>query len=89
MHKVQTSLRLDEDKFREAKEILGQLGMNFTEAVNIFTSMIIAKQGLPFEVVLPNEETIKAMRDIRAKRKSKEITLDELKSEMGIVEKTP
>ena len=84
MHKVQTSLRLDEDKFKEAKEILGQLGMNFTEAVNIFTSMIIAKQGLPFEVTLPNEETIQAMRDIRAKRNSKEVTLDELKSEMGV-----
>ena len=84
MHKVQTSLRLDEDKFKEAKEILGQLGMNFTEAVNIFTSMIIAKQGLPFEVILPNEETVQAMRDIRAKRNSKEVTLDELKSEMGV-----
>ncbi len=84
MHKVQTSLRLDEDKFREAKEILGQLGMNFTEAVNIFTSMIVTKQGLPFEVKLPNKETSEAMRDIRAKRNSKEVTLDELKVEMGL-----
>ena len=88
MHKVQTSLRLDADKFKEAKEILGQLGMNFTEAVNIFTSMVIAKQGLPFEVALPNAETIAAMRDIRAKKNTKEVTPDELKSEMGIDEKT-
>lgn len=29
MHKVQTSLRLDEEKFKLAKEILGELGMNF------------------------------------------------------------
>ncbi len=84
MQKVQTSLRLDEDKFREAKEILGQLGMNFTEAVNIFTSMIVAKHGLPFEVKLPNKETSEAMQDIRAKRNSKEVTLDELKVEMGL-----
>jgi len=84
MSKVQTSLRLDENKFKEAKEILGQLGMNFTEAVNIFTSMIVAKHGLPFEVRLPSEETTQAMKDIRAKKNSKEVTIDELKSEMGL-----
>ena len=87
MHKVQTSLRLDEHKFKQAKEILGELGMNFTEAVNIFTSMIVAKRGLPFEVSLPNEETISAINDIRAKRNTKEVSIDELKNEMGLDEK--
>jgi len=56
MSKVQTSLRLDEDKFSEAKEILKSLGLNFTEAVNIFTSMVVANKGLPFEVKLPTKE---------------------------------
>ncbi len=54
--KVQTSLRLDEDKFSEAKEILKNLGLNFTEAVNIFTSMVVANKGLPFEVKIPTNE---------------------------------
>ncbi|MFK5969335.1 MAG: type II toxin-antitoxin system RelB/DinJ family antitoxin [Candidatus Marithrix sp.] len=57
MSKVQTSLRIDAIKLKEAKEILNELGMNFTEAVNIFTSMIVAQQGLPFKVNLPNKET--------------------------------
>jgi len=56
MSKVQTSLRLDEDKFSEAKIILKSLGLNFTEAVNIFTSMVVANKGLPFEVKLPTKE---------------------------------
>ncbi|RLA78665.1 MAG: type II toxin-antitoxin system antitoxin, RelB/DinJ family [Epsilonproteobacteria bacterium] len=56
MSKVQTSLRLDEDKFSEAKEILKSLGLNFTEAVNIFTSMVVANKGLPFDVKLPTKE---------------------------------
>jgi len=34
--KVQTSMRLDEDILIEAKQILKTLGLNFTEAVNIF-----------------------------------------------------
>ena len=49
--KVQTSLRLEEETFNEAKEILKSLGMNFTEAVNVFASMVVQEKGLPFDVV--------------------------------------
>ena len=66
--KTQTSLRLDTDKLIEAKAILERLGLNFSEAVNIFTSMIVATKGLPFDVRLPNDETIAAMRDVRARK---------------------
>ena len=52
MPKVQTSLRLEEKTFREAKEILASLGMNFTEAVNIFAAMVVQERGLPFDVKL-------------------------------------
>ncbi len=52
MPKVQTSLRLEEQTLREAKEILASLGMNFTEAVNIFASMVVQERGLPFDVKL-------------------------------------
>ena len=55
--KIQTSLRIDADKLTEAKQILSQLGMNFSETVNILTNLIVAKQGLPFYIALPNEET--------------------------------
>jgi len=51
MSKVQTSLRLEEETFNEAKKILNSLGMNFTEAVNIFASMVVQEKGLPFDVV--------------------------------------
>ncbi len=50
MPKVQTSLRLEEKTFKEAKKILASLGMNFTEAVNIFTAMVVQERGLPFDV---------------------------------------
>jgi len=55
--KVQTSLRIDKDSLSEAKEILNEVGMNFSEAVNIFTKMIVKHKGLPFEVKIPNNET--------------------------------
>jgi addiction module RelB/DinJ family antitoxin len=55
MAKIQTSLRIEEESFNEAKEILARLGMNFSEAVNIFTSMVVRHKGLPFSVTLPND----------------------------------
>ncbi len=63
MSKVQTSLRLEEETFLEAKSILKSLGMNFTEAVNVFASMVVQERGLPFDVKLPNEKTLKAMKE--------------------------
>ncbi len=87
MHKVQTSVRLDEEKFKLAKEILSELGMNFTEAVNIFTNMVVAKKGLPFEVNLPNAETLQAITDIRNKKNIKTVTSNELLVEMNLNEK--
>ena len=52
MPKVQTSLRLEEDTFYQAKEILKSLGMNFTEAVNVFAAMVVQERGLPFDTTL-------------------------------------
>ena len=50
MPKVQTSLRIDKEMFDESREILRSLGMNFSEAVNVFAAMVVQEKGLPFEV---------------------------------------
>ena len=78
MGKVQTSLRLDEDKFSEAKEILKSLGLNFTEAVNIFTSMVVANKGLPFDVKIPTKEFKNSMDELETRRGKSFNNTDEL-----------
>lgn len=80
--KIQTSLRLDAEKFTEARQILANLGMNFSEAVNIFTSQVVAKRGLPFNVVLPNEETKAAMLDVRTGKNIESVSLEQLQHEI-------
>lgn len=80
--KVQTSLRIDADKLHEAKKILTHLGLNFSEAVNIFTNMVVSKRGLPFEVALPNEETAAAMKEVRASKNIESVDLETLKDEL-------
>ncbi len=78
MSKVQTSLRLDEDKFSEAKLILKSLGLNFTEAVNIFTSMVVANKGLPFDVKIPTSEFKNSIDELEHKNGKSFKTADEL-----------
>lgn len=76
--KVQTSMRIEEATFNEAKAILASLGMNFTDAVNIFVSMVVQTKGLPFEVKLPNDVTIKAMQEVREGKNVDDFKIDEL-----------
>lgn len=78
MSKIQTSLRLDEEALRDAKEILETLGMNFTQAVNIFTNMVVQSKGLPFEVKIPNQETIKVIQETRQGINVEDFSLKEL-----------
>jgi len=78
MSKVQTSLRLEEETFNEAKSILKSLGMNFTEAVNVFASMVVQERGLPFDVKLPNEETQEVIEESRKGIGVSDFSFDEL-----------
>jgi len=78
MSKVQTSLRLDSDKLYEAKEILKNLGLNFTDAVNIFTNMVVATKGLPFDVKIPTKEFKKSIDELENKTGKKFDSVDEL-----------
>jgi DNA-damage-inducible protein J len=43
---------------REAEETLHELGLSASEAINLFYRQIIYNRGLPFEVKLPNRETL-------------------------------
>jgi len=78
--KVQTSMRLDEDILIEAKQILKTLGLNFTEAVNIFANMVVQEKGLPFAVKIPNKETFQAIKEFE-NGETEKVTLEELQEE--------
>jgi DNA-damage-inducible protein J len=59
--KTQTTIRLEQKNFAQAKEILKYLGLTYSQAVNIFNNMIVCHKGLPFEIKIPNDETLAAM----------------------------
>ena len=45
-----------------AEEIFRELGLNATEAITLFYRQVTLRKGLPFEVRIPNEETLEVFR---------------------------
>jgi len=51
-----------------AERVLTRLGLTPTEAITIFYRQVDLRNGLPFDVVIPNATTLKTFRDTDASR---------------------
>ncbi len=49
--------RIEPDLKADVEQLLHRLGLNATDAINLFYSQIRLRQGLPFQVEVPNEAT--------------------------------
>ena len=55
--------RIDSGLKKDAEDILGHLGLNTTQAISLFFHQISLRKGLPFDVMIPNEETQKVLQE--------------------------
>ena len=46
--------RIDETLKEEAETVLKALGITTSQAINIYFSQIVLRQGLPFDVAIPS-----------------------------------
>lgn len=72
MATIPTQIRIEESTKKQAMELLEGLGVNLTDAVNMFLKQVILRGGIPFEVKYPEytPEVIDAMEE--AKRISRD-----------------
>jgi DNA-damage-inducible protein J len=56
--------RMDAHLKAEAERILEECGLNATQGINLFYRQIVLRQGLPFDVKIPNAESRQAMREV-------------------------
>ncbi|MBQ8497174.1 MAG: type II toxin-antitoxin system RelB/DinJ family antitoxin [Clostridia bacterium] len=63
MAKVSTNISLDAETKRKAQELLADLGLDLSTAVNIFLRQMIRENAIPFTISrdVPNKETIAAI----------------------------
>ena len=60
--------RIEPKLKKSAEAVLDKIGLSTTDALTIFFKQVVAHKGMPFEVKVPNRETIRAMRDAEAGR---------------------
>jgi DNA-damage-inducible protein J len=58
--------RVDKQLKERAEKVLAQVGMSTTDAVTLLLHQIVLRRGLPFEVRIPNRETIAAIEELEA-----------------------
>ncbi|WP_373531550.1 type II toxin-antitoxin system RelB/DinJ family antitoxin [Vampirovibrio sp.] len=63
------------DLKERVETILARLGMNTSDAINLFFHQVELHNGLPFEVKLPNAETLSALNDLE---KNRDVTISSL-----------
>ncbi|WP_052812843.1 type II toxin-antitoxin system RelB/DinJ family antitoxin [Desulfonatronum thioautotrophicum] len=62
---TEAKIKVDQYNYQQAKKILQHIGLDYSQAINLFNEMIIFQKGLPFEYKYPNAETLKAMEEAR------------------------
>lgn len=58
MKNAYINTRVNEKLKNESEKILNDLGLSMSSAIDLFLKQVINKKGIPFELVLPNDEEI-------------------------------
>jgi len=77
--------RVEPELKKEVQEILHGLGLSYTEAINMFLNQVKIYRGIPFDLKLPNKETLEAMNEVETMTNvSKYNNFDDFYKEMDI-----
>lgn len=77
---VQT--RIEGEIKEEAAAVLEGIGMTVSGAVRLFLTKIAREKALPFDPLVPNETTIRAMREAREGRGRGYTNMDDLRKDI-------
>ena len=69
---------------KEAEAILKELGLSVSKSFELYYRQIIVQRGLPFELQIPNEKTMKAIENSRQRKGKTFFSTDELFDDLGI-----
>ena len=75
---------LDPEVKKQAEAIFKELGLSVSKSFELFYRQVIAQRGLPFELQVPNEKTMKAIENSRQGKGKIFTTSQELFDDLGI-----
>ena len=76
--------RMEPKLKNEVEKIFRILGLTSTEAINLFYKQVKIYNGIPFEIKVPNKQTLKAFRDSDAGKNLKKFkSIDDLLTDLN------
>ena len=82
-NKTRTNVYLDTKTKEKAKEIFKHYGIGLSDAFNIFLTQSVLERGIPFDIKIPNDTTIKAIRESKSNKNMTKISIEDLKKDIG------
>lgn len=58
------NIRIDEELKKKSEEILDEIGLGMTAALTIFLKAVVRNNGIPFNLEIPNKETLKSFKEV-------------------------
>ena len=80
--KVSTSIKLEKENRDFAKKFFKKFNLTLSDGINIYLSKIAMDKKLPFELELPNEETMKSIEQARDGDVSYNDSIDDLMKDL-------
>jgi len=62
------NIRIDPETKTQAEKLFSNFGLTISDAVNVFLHQSILQGGIPFELKIPNRQTIEALEDVKNRR---------------------
>ena len=57
--------RIDAEVKERARQVLAEMGLSVSDAIRLLLVRVAAEKAMPFEVKLPNAETVAALQEAR------------------------
>ena len=75
--------RIDENIKEEATAVLAAMGLTPSDAFRILMTRVAREKALPFEPLVPNKETIEAMKEARKGKLKSFTSVDDLMANLN------
>jgi DNA-damage-inducible protein J len=70
--------RIDGKVKEQATRVLADMGLSVSDAIRIFLVRVAREKALPFDVRIPNEETVAAIEELRKGEGHRADSIDDL-----------
>jgi len=76
--------RVNPELKQKAQEIFNTLNLSMSEAISLFLTQVTLHRGIPFKIKIPNNLTLKTLKNIEEGTDLKEVSsIDELFDELN------